>query len=98
MTQSPEFSPSTTPEYHQFQLQCLGLPLAVYREVASHLQQVEGVEVRLLPQRSQTFDYAASQVGGIQIRYPQAAPAQEVARIEQILTYYGDRFGTWQTL
>jgi len=32
-----------------------GLPLAVYREVAAHLQQVEGVETGLLPQTAQRF-------------------------------------------
>jgi len=37
-----------------------GLPLAVYREVAAHLQQVEGVETGLLPQTAQRFDYTQS--------------------------------------
>lgn len=77
------------------------LPLAVYREVAAHLRQVEGVQVRLLPQTSQTFDYLDSQVGGLWLEYPVESPPsqqdqQRRQRVDQILTYYGDRFGAWE--
>jgi hypothetical protein len=41
----------------RYQIQCPGLPLAVYREVAVHLRQVEGVHTGLIPQQSQRFDY-----------------------------------------
>jgi hypothetical protein len=33
------------------------LPLAVYREITAHLQQVSGVEVQLMSQSSPHFDY-----------------------------------------
>lgn len=74
------------------------LPLAVYREVAAHLRQVEGVAVELLPQTATSFDYLQSQVGGLQISHPiPLAPAQQ-QRLQQILDYYGQRFGAWQPL
>jgi hypothetical protein len=68
------------------------LPLAVYREVAAHLRQVTGVEADLLPQTSPDFNYADSQVGGMTIRF---APDSDRQRLQQILDYYGDRFGQW---
>ncbi|MBD2091815.1 hypothetical protein H6F67_18385 [Microcoleus sp. FACHB-1515] len=80
------------------QICCPRLPLAIYREVRAHLRQVEGVEVELLPQMSLQFDYLQSQVGGIDIRYTQAATTQSVERVGQILAYYGDRYGSWQAI
>jgi hypothetical protein len=68
------------------------LPLAVYREVAAHLRQVVGVEVELLPQTSVDFNYADSQVGGMTICF---TPDSDRQRLQQILDYYGDRFGQW---
>lgn len=78
------------------QLCCPNLPLAVYREVAAHLRQVTGVEVELLPQQSQTFDYQQSQIGGLKLRYAPEADAASQQRVQQILAYYGDRYGNWQ--
>lgn len=80
------------------QLHSPNLPLAVYREVAAHLRQVTGVEVELLPQRSQTFEYRQSQVGGLKLHYTADADADARQRVQQILAYYGDRYGNWQTL
>ena len=71
------------------------MPLAVYREVAAHLRQVSGVEVVLLPQTSEVFDYQQSQIGGLQFHYPSDADEGIRQRIEQILQYYGDRYGAW---
>jgi len=34
-----------------------GLPLMVYREIAAHLRQVEGVETGLYPSQAEQFDY-----------------------------------------
>ncbi|KYC40295.1 hypothetical protein WA1_27585 [Scytonema hofmannii PCC 7110] len=65
-----------------------GLPLAVYREIAAHLRQVEGVEVSLIPQTSQEFDYNQSQVGGLWIEYTSSSNLQSRQRVRQILTYY----------
>ena len=81
-----------------FQLVCPQLPLAVYREVAAHLRQVDGVEADLLPQTSQQFSYQESQVGGLWLRYTSAANTTAQQRVEQILRYYADRFGGWERL
>jgi hypothetical protein len=70
------------------------LPLAVYREVAAHLSQVDGVQTELTPQTSKQFDYTLSQIGSLEIRFSETARAQ----VEKILAYYGDRFGAWTIL
>lgn len=77
---------------------CPGLPLAVYREVSAHLQQVEGVITTLNPQQSTQFDYAQSQIGSLEIRFADTIQPTERARVDQILQYYGDRYGAWQPL
>ena len=69
-----------------------GLPLAVYREIAAHLRQVEGVEVRLIPQTSQEFDYNQSQINGLWIEYTPNSGVQSRQRVQQILTYYRSRY------
>jgi hypothetical protein len=50
-----------------YQYPCL--PLAVYRELAAHLRQVDGLAVELLPQMATTFDYRLSQLGGLQLQW-----------------------------
>ncbi|NDJ17685.1 hypothetical protein GS601_10350 [Myxacorys almedinensis A] len=71
------------------------LPLAVYREVAAHLSQIDGVATDVLPQTSNTFAYTQSQVGGLEIEI--ADPASEAStQVEKILAYYSDRFGPWE--
>jgi hypothetical protein len=74
---------------------CPGLPLAVYREVAAHLRQVDGVEAGLVPQSSGQFDYAQSQVGELWIQYPPNARERLHQQVDRILAYYGDRYGAW---
>jgi len=73
-------------------LSCPGLPLAVYREVAAHLRQVEGVTVEFIAQTATEFDYFHSQIEGFWLSYPQALQAQ----VEAILQYYAQRHGAWQ--
>ncbi|HEY9692804.1 MAG TPA: hypothetical protein V6D15_11395 [Oculatellaceae cyanobacterium] len=73
-----------------------GLPLAVYREVAAHLRQVEGVNTGLLPQQSQKFDYNDSQIGALWIEFSAVADASSREQVEQILAYYGDRYSPWE--
>jgi hypothetical protein len=72
------------------------MPLAVYREVAAHLRQVDGVEATLLPQTSTEFEYRQSQVGGVSIAYTAAATEESRRQVAQILAYYGDRYAPWQ--
>ena len=76
----------------RYQIRFPGLPLAVYREIATHLRQVEGVATDLIAQPSQQFDYYQSQIGGLWIEYePGADPACQ-QRVEQILAYYSNRY------
>ena len=82
----------------EYRLHSPHLPLAVYQEVAAHLRQIEGVKTGLLPQNSKEFDYLQSQVGGIWIRYNEEAATACQAQVDVILTYYGDRYGQWETL
>lgn len=80
----------------RYQIRCPGLALAVYREVAAHLRQVKGVEAGLIPQTSQQFDYNESQVGGLWIQYADASDSLGRERVNQILAYYQNRYGTWK--
>lgn len=69
-----------------------GLPLAVYREIAAHLCQVEGVEVDLIPQSSQQFDYNQSQIGGLSISWTANSGSESRQQVNQILAYYQNRY------
>ncbi|MGB7444236.1 MAG: hypothetical protein WA919_24480 [Coleofasciculaceae cyanobacterium] len=80
----------------QYQLNCPELPLAVYREVAAHLRQVQGVKTSLILQRSPQFDYQQSQTGGLSIQYSDSPDAGVQERVKQILEYYQNRYGAWQ--
>ncbi len=81
----------------RYQLSCPGLPLAVYREVAAHLRQVNGLKAGLFALGpSLPFDYDRSQVGGLWMEYPENASESDRLLAEQILAYYSDRFGPWQ--
>lgn len=81
----------------RYQLSCPGLPLAVYREVAAHLRQVNGLKADLFaPGPSLAFDYHGSQVGGLWIEYPEDASESDRLLVDRILAYYSDRFGPWQ--
>ena len=74
------------------------MPLAIYREVEAHLRQVTGVEVQVLPQTSLQFEYLKSQARGLSIEYGSEANQESRRRVEQILAYYGDRYGVWELL
>ncbi len=80
----------------RYQICCPHLPLAVYREVAAHLRQVQGVEAGLIPQTSQQFDYNQSQVAGLWIQYTDASDSVSRERVSQILAYYQNRYGAWE--
>ena len=79
----------------QRQIACRGLPLAVYREVAAHLRQVEGVNAGVIPQRSPQFNYHQSQVSGLWIEYAADLSEKSQQRLEAILDYYAQRHGSW---
>ncbi len=79
----------------KYKIQFPGLPLAVYKEIAAHLRQVEGVETSLYPTSCQQFDYNQSQVGALGIEYTQITSLNR-QRVEQILAYYQDRYGEFE--
>lgn len=72
------------------------LPLAIYREVAAHLQQIRGLKAELTPQTSTQFDYAQSQIESVRIEYPAELPDQEQQYLESILNYYARKYGNYQ--
>lgn len=80
----------------RYQICCPGLPLAVYREVAAHLRQVNGVETGLYPLRSEDFDYNQSQIGGLWIQYQEHTDSADRQRVDEILAYYANRYQPWQ--
>ncbi len=80
----------------RYQVQCRGLPLAVYREVAAHLSQVDGVKTELVSQRSPLFDYRQSQIESLWIQFLESATSASQAQVEQILAHYGDRYSAWE--
>lgn len=72
------------------------LPLAVYREIAAHLQQLDGIEVNIIPQSSSVFRYSQSQVEGLVLRYSPNLTTEEQRRFQEILNYYEQRHGRWE--
>lgn len=72
------------------------LPLAVYRELAAHLEQLEGIHTELIPQTSNKFDYDQSQIGGILISYDANLDISFTQQLEKILNYYAHRYGSYQ--
>ncbi|UBF24794.1 hypothetical protein K9N68_24500 [Kovacikia minuta CCNUW1] len=74
------------------------LPLAVYREVAAHLEQVDRVKTELVSQQSQQFDYRLSQVDSLWVQHPDDLDSTCRKRVEQILAYYSDRYGAWEVV
>ncbi len=64
------------------------ITLAMYRELASHLEQIDGVQVELLWQGDREFSYLGSQIGGMNLSYPASSQNQQDL-IEKILNHYG---------
>jgi len=65
------------------------LPLAMYRELATHLSQVEGILTELIWQNSSKFDYDASQISGMWLSYSHELPAHLDRLTQAILNHYG---------
>jgi hypothetical protein len=51
----------------KFTIRNYQLPLAVDREVAAHLRQIEGITVAFLTPIERDFSYTESQLGGLEI-------------------------------
>lgn len=66
------------------------IALAMYRELASHIEQVDDVTAELFWQESTEFSYLGSQIGGMWLTYPQSISEQSQFLIKNILNHYGD--------
>lgn len=67
-----------------------GMPLAVYYELAAHLQSLPNVQAETLWNSTPVFSYHDSQLEGIRIHY---STTMSFAPIEAILNHYG----SWQS-
>jgi hypothetical protein len=65
------------------------IALAMYRELASHLEQIKDVNAELFWQESTEFSYLGSQIGGMWLTYPHSIPEQSQGLIKKILNHYG---------
>jgi hypothetical protein len=65
------------------------LSFAMYRELATHLAQIESISTQLIWQDSPKFDYADSQISGMWVHYSQAMPQNLYQLAQEILSHYG---------
>ncbi|ACK68720.1 conserved hypothetical protein [Gloeothece citriformis PCC 7424] len=85
-----------TLEQHKEQIIYPSLPLAVYRELAAHLEQIEGITTQLIPQTSEQFDYNDSQIRGILIDSAPDLEERSRQQVKKILDYYARRYGQYK--
>jgi uncharacterized protein YukE len=64
----------------------------MYKELAAHLSQLDGVTTELILPDRQEFNYNASQIAGIYISSTSQISERSQALIGAIL----DRYGAWQ--
>lgn len=69
------------------------ITLAMYRELASHLEQIEDVQVELFAQESREFSYLGSQIGGLKLTLSDNLPERSQQLVTKILNHYG----TWKS-
>jgi hypothetical protein len=72
------------------------MPLAVYREVAAHLEQVEGIKVAFLAPADRKFSYADSQLAGLEITGVDQLVDADRLQVERLLRYYADCYHEWE--
>lgn len=65
------------------------IALAMYRELASHIEQIEDINAELFWQESTEFSYLGSQIGGMWLTYPQSISENSQILIKKILNHYG---------
>lgn len=74
------------------------LPLAVYREVAAHLQQIDGISVEFLAPIEREFSYQGSQLGGLKIIGIENMSDRDRHTFDLILNYYAARYDAWESI
>jgi hypothetical protein len=72
------------------------IPLAVYREIAAHLQQIEGVKVAFLMPTDREFSYTESQLGGLEITGIDRLMDRDRLQVERLLSYYAEYYHEWE--
>jgi hypothetical protein len=65
----------------------------MYRELAAHLAQVQGISTKLEAQNALNFSYEASQIAAIQIIYDDQ---QLSDRTHTLIKAILDHYGSWQ--
>ncbi len=83
------------PQAAQFTISNDRIPLAVYREIAAHLQQIAGIAVADLAPPKREFDYLQSQLGGLKITGADRLLEIDRLRLDRILDYYANRYDRW---
>jgi hypothetical protein len=80
----------------KFTIRNYQMPLAVYREVAAHLRQIEGITVAFLTPIDREFSYTESQVGGLEITLADRCTDRDRIWVDRLLEYYADRYHHWE--
>ena len=68
----------------------------MYRKIAAHLQQFEGVTVSFLTPNNRGFSYTESQLGGLEFMGANLLTDGDKIRIDRLLNYYADRYNQWE--
>ncbi len=93
----PPVSPSPRPPVSPSPMKTIRnphIPLAVYRELAAHLRQIEGVSVKFLQPIDRSFSYLGSQLDGLEISGIDRLQPEDSTRLDLILKYYLDRYNS----
>jgi hypothetical protein len=72
------------------------MPLAVYREVAAHLHQIEGTIVAFLAPVDREFSYLDSQVGGLEITLTDRFSDRDRVLLDRLLDDDADLYARWE--
>jgi hypothetical protein len=64
----------------------------MYKELATHLSQLDGVSTELIWQDRQDFSYDASQIAGMNI----TCMPQVQERLQELVSSILNHYGTWQ--
>lgn len=67
------------------------LPLAMYKELATHLSQLDGVSTELIWQDRQDFSYKASQIAGMSVTC-----TSQLEQLQELVSSILNHYGAWQ--
>jgi len=72
------------------------LPLAIYLEIAAHLEQISGVRVQIVPEDQPKFAYHHSQAKGMIINAAEEISPVQKKLMQSILDYYTSLYGAYR--